>query len=72
MPKRTFGVFASIRVAAFDVDGEKVGQDLSAAILAGVNNTIKIAEVPPAGVKIRGDLERDPPHPPALLLLGAF
>ncbi|MEQ4519357.1 inositol-3-phosphate synthase [Pseudarthrobacter sp. B907] len=40
-------------VAAFDVDGKKVGQDLSAAILASENNTIKIADVPPAGVTVQ-------------------
>lgn len=40
-------------VAAFDVDGKKVGQDLSAAILASENNTIKIADVPPTGVTVQ-------------------
>jgi myo-inositol-1-phosphate synthase len=45
-------------VAAFDVDGKKVGQDLSAAILASENNTIKIAEVPPAGVTVQRGPER--------------
>src|SRR5690606_20954848 len=34
-------------VAAFDVDAKKVGFDLSEAILASENNTIKIADVPP-------------------------
>jgi myo-inositol-1-phosphate synthase len=33
-------------VAAFDVDAKKVGFDLSEAILASENNTIKIADVP--------------------------
>ena len=33
-------------VAAFDVDGKKVGLDLADAILASENNTIKIADVP--------------------------
>ena len=33
-------------VAAFDVDDKKVGKDLSEAINASENNTIKIAEVP--------------------------
>jgi len=37
-------------VAAFDVDAKKVGLDLSQAILASENNTIKIADVPPTGV----------------------
>jgi myo-inositol-1-phosphate synthase len=40
-------------VAAFDVDGKKVGQDLAHAILASENNTIKIAEVPPTGVTVQ-------------------
>jgi myo-inositol-1-phosphate synthase len=40
-------------VAAFDVDAKKVGQDLSAAILASENNTIKIADVPPTGVTVQ-------------------
>ncbi|KRE79710.1 inositol-3-phosphate synthase [Arthrobacter sp. Soil763] len=40
-------------VAAFDVDGKKVGQDLSAAILASENNTIKLADVPPTGVTVQ-------------------
>jgi myo-inositol-1-phosphate synthase len=39
-------------VAAFDVDAKKVGQDLSAAILASENNTIKICDVPPTGVTV--------------------
>jgi len=37
-------------VAAFDVDGKKVGRDISEAIAASENNTIKIADVPPTGV----------------------
>jgi myo-inositol-1-phosphate synthase len=40
-------------VAAFDVDGKKVGRDLSEAILASENNTITIAEVPPTGVVVQ-------------------
>src|SRR5437868_12111863 len=36
--------------AAFDVDARKVGQDLSAAIVAPPNNTIRFAEVPLLGV----------------------
>ena len=40
-------------VAAFDVDGKKVGNDLADAILASENNTIKIAEVPPTGVTVQ-------------------
>src|SRR5215469_11073423 len=40
-------------VAAFDVDAKKVGQDLSEAILASENNTIKICDVPPTGVTVQ-------------------
>jgi len=40
-------------VAAFDVDAKKVGQDLSAAIAASENNTIKICDVPPTGVTVQ-------------------
>ncbi len=40
-------------VASFDVDAKKVGQDLSHAILASENNTIKICEVPPTGITVQ-------------------
>ncbi|MBX9244891.1 inositol-3-phosphate synthase [Actinotalea ferrariae] len=40
-------------VAAFDVDAKKVGFDLSEAIGASENNTIKIADVPPLGVTVQ-------------------
>ena len=40
-------------VAAFDVDAKKVGFDLSEAILASENNTIKIADVPPMDVTVQ-------------------
>ncbi|WP_138414147.1 inositol-3-phosphate synthase [Sinomonas gamaensis] len=40
-------------VAAFDVDGKKVGVDLAEAITASENNTIKIADVPPTGVTVQ-------------------
>jgi myo-inositol-1-phosphate synthase len=43
-------------VAAFDVDDMKVGKDLSEAINASQNNTIKIAEVPTLGI----DVQRGP------------
>jgi myo-inositol-1-phosphate synthase len=39
-------------VAAFDVDAKKVGFDLSEAIGASENNTIKICDVPPLGVTV--------------------
>jgi myo-inositol-1-phosphate synthase len=40
-------------VAAFDVDAKKVGFDLSEAIFASENNTIKISDVPPLGVTVQ-------------------
>jgi myo-inositol-1-phosphate synthase len=40
-------------VAAFDVDAKKVGSDISEAILASENNTIKICDVPPTGVIVQ-------------------
>lgn len=40
-------------VAAFDVDAKKVGMDLSEAIHASENNTIKFADVPPTGVTVQ-------------------
>jgi myo-inositol-1-phosphate synthase len=40
-------------VAAFDVDGKKVGQDLADAIGASENNTIKFCDVPPSGVIVQ-------------------
>jgi myo-inositol-1-phosphate synthase len=40
-------------VAAFDVDAKKVGRDLSEAIGASENNTIKICDVPPTGITVQ-------------------
>ena len=40
-------------VAAFDVDDKKVGKDLSEAINASQNNTIKICDVPTLGIEVR-------------------
>jgi len=40
-------------VAAFDVDGKKVGRDISEAIGASENNTIKLCDVPPTGVIVQ-------------------
>jgi myo-inositol-1-phosphate synthase len=40
-------------VAAFDVDAKKVGHDLSDAIAASENNTIKFCDVPPTGVTVQ-------------------
>src|SRR5690242_14277296 len=39
-------------VAAFDVDDRKVGHDLSEAIFAEPNNTVRFAEVPHIGVTV--------------------
>ncbi|MGI8648503.1 MAG: inositol-3-phosphate synthase [Mycobacteriales bacterium] len=39
-------------VGAFDVDAKKVGRDLSEAIGASENNTIKICDVPPTGITV--------------------
>ncbi|MDQ4037798.1 MAG: inositol-3-phosphate synthase [Actinomycetota bacterium] len=40
-------------VAAFDVDSKKVGEDLSTAIGASENNTIKFCDVPETGVTVQ-------------------
>src|SRR5438094_979553 len=37
---------------AFDVDAKKVGYDLSEALVAEPNNTIKFADIPPLGVEV--------------------
>ena len=42
--------------AGIDIDSEKVGKDLSEAIFAGPNNTVKFADVPDLGATVyRGD-----------------
>ena len=46
-------------VAAFDVDAEKVGKDLSEAIESGQNNTIKFADVPKTGVTVERGMTHD-------------
>jgi myo-inositol-1-phosphate synthase len=54
-------------VAAFDVDGKKVGSDLADAIGASENNTIKFCDVPSTGIIVQrghtydglGDYYRD-------------
>ncbi|HYM52495.1 MAG TPA: inositol-3-phosphate synthase [Candidatus Dormibacteraeota bacterium] len=46
-------------VAAFDVDREKVGKDLSEAIFAGQNNTFKFSDVPPMGVNVDRGMTHD-------------
>ena len=40
-------------VAAFDVDENKVGKDLSEAVFSEPNNTFKFSDVPPLGVEVR-------------------
>jgi myo-inositol-1-phosphate synthase len=45
--------------AAFDIDVEKVGKDLSEAIWCGQNNTIKFADVPHKGVKVHRGMTHD-------------
>jgi myo-inositol-1-phosphate synthase len=39
-------------VAAFDVDSTKVGQDMAKAMWAGINNTIRFADVDELGVEV--------------------
>jgi myo-inositol-1-phosphate synthase len=46
-------------VAAFDIDQEKVGKDLSEAIFSGPNNTYKFADVPTKGVKVQRGMTHD-------------
>jgi len=45
--------------AAFDIDAEKVGKDLSQGILSGQNNTLKFAEVPELGVEVHRGMTHD-------------
>jgi myo-inositol-1-phosphate synthase len=45
--------------AAFDVVDSKVGQDLSQAIFAEPNNTIKFADVPRLGVRVERGMTHD-------------
>jgi len=40
-------------VSAFDIDSRKVGKDLSEAIFAPPNNTIKLAKIPKSGVIVQ-------------------
>jgi myo-inositol-1-phosphate synthase len=46
-------------VAAFDVDREKVGKDVSEAMWAGPNNTVKFCEVPTLGVRVARGMTHD-------------
>jgi myo-inositol-1-phosphate synthase len=46
-------------VAAFDIDKEKVGKDLSEAIYAGQNNTFVFQQVPDLGVQVERGMTHD-------------
>ncbi len=46
-------------VAAFDIDKEKVGKDLSEAIFSGLNNTYKFMDVPHLGVTVDRGMTHD-------------
>ncbi len=45
--------------AAFDIDADKVGKDLSDAIWSGQNNTIKFADVPKLDVPVHRGMTHD-------------
>ncbi len=45
--------------AAFDIDADKVGKDLSEAIWAGQNNTIKFSDVPKHGIEVQRGMTHD-------------
>src|ERR671918_2905948 len=45
--------------AAFDIDADKVGKDLSEAIFAGQNNTYVFSDVPKLGVKVHRGMTHD-------------
>lgn len=45
--------------AAFDIDAAKVGKDLSEAIWAGPNNTIKFCDVPHTGITVSRGMTHD-------------
>jgi len=45
--------------AAFDIDADKVGKDLSEAIWSGQNNTIKFADVAPLGIEVMRGMTHD-------------
>src|SRR3954453_8843357 len=46
-------------VAAFDIDQDKVGKDLSEAIGCGQNNTMEFCDVPNLGVKVERGMTHD-------------
>jgi myo-inositol-1-phosphate synthase len=45
--------------AAFDIDADKVGKDLSEAIWSGQNNTLKFSDVPSLGVDVHRGMTHD-------------
>jgi myo-inositol-1-phosphate synthase len=46
--------------AAFDIDADKVGKDLSAAIFSGQNNTLKLGDdIPDLGVEVHRGMTHD-------------
>jgi len=45
--------------AAFDIDAEKVGKDVSEAIFSGQNNTVKFSDVPHLGVPVQRGMTHD-------------
>ena len=45
--------------AAFDIDADKVGKDVSDAIWAGQNDTLKFADVPQLGVEVQRGMTHD-------------
>jgi myo-inositol-1-phosphate synthase len=45
--------------AAFDIDSDKVGKDLSEAIFAGQNNTIRFSDVPRLGIPVHRGMTHD-------------
>ena len=45
--------------AAFDIDSNKVGKDLSEAIFAEPNNTYRFADVPRSGVEVQRGMTHD-------------
>ncbi|MDG1840062.1 MAG: inositol-3-phosphate synthase [Dehalococcoidia bacterium] len=45
--------------AAFDVDADKVGKDLSDAVFSGQNNTLKFTEVPKTGITVERGMTHD-------------
>jgi myo-inositol-1-phosphate synthase len=46
--------------AAFDIDADKVGKDLSEAIFSGQNNTLKLGDdVPKLGVEVHRGMTHD-------------